>query len=36
MAIFALEQTVDFFHNQVTPVYMYFLDAKKAFERVNQ
>ena len=35
MAIFALKQTVDFYHNQDTPVYMCFLDAKKAFDRVN-
>ena len=35
MAIFALKQTVDFYCNQDTPVYMCFLDAKKAFDRVN-
>ena len=35
MAIFALKQTVDFYPNQDTPVYMCFLDAKKAFDRVN-
>ena len=35
MAIFALKQTIDFYHNQDTPVYMCFLDAKKAFDRVN-
>ena len=35
MAIFALKQTVDFYHNQDTSVYMCFLDAKKAFDRVN-
>ena len=35
MAIFALKQTVDFCRNQDTPVYMCFLDAKKAFDRVN-
>ena len=35
MAIFALKKTVDFYHNQDTPVYMCFLDAKKAFDRVN-
>ena len=29
MAIFALQQTVDFYCNQDTPVYMCFLDAKK-------
>ena len=29
MAIFALKQTVDFYCNQDTPVYMCFLDAKK-------
>ena len=35
MAIFSLKQTVDFYHNQDTPVYMCFLDAKMAFDRVN-
>ena len=35
MAIFALKQTVNFYHNQDTPVYIYFLDAEKAFDRVN-
>ena len=35
MAIFALKQIVDFYHNQDTPVYMCFLDAKNAFDRVN-
>ena len=35
MVILALKQTVDFFRNQDTPVYMCFLDAKKAFDRVN-
>ena len=35
MAFFALKQTVDFYCNQDTPVYMCFLDAKKAFDRVN-
>ena len=35
MAILALKQTVDFYRNQDTPVYMRFLDAKKAFDRVN-
>ena len=35
MAIFAVKQTVDFYHNQDTPVYMCCLDAKKAFDRVN-
>ena len=29
MAIFALKQTVDFYRNQDTPVYMCFLDAKR-------
>ena len=29
MTIFALMQTVDFYRNQDTPVYMYFLDVKK-------
>ena len=36
MAIFALQQTVDFYSNQDTPLYMCFLDAKKAFDGVNQ
>ena len=35
MAIFALKQTVEFYRNQDTPVYMCFLDVKKAFDRVN-
>ena len=35
MAIFALKQTVDFYRNQDTPVYMCFLDAKNAFDKVN-
>ena len=35
MAIFALKQTVDFYRNQDTPVYMCFLDAKNTFDRVN-
>ena len=35
MAIFALMQTVDFYCNLDTPVYMSFLDAKKEFDRVN-
>ena len=35
MAIFALKQIVDVYRNQNTPVYMCFLDAKKAFGRVN-
>ena len=35
MTIFALTQTVDFYCNQDTPVFMCFLDAKKAFDRVN-
>ena len=35
MAIFALKQTVDFYRNQDIPLYMCFLDAKKAFDRVN-
>ena len=32
MAIFALKQTVDFYHNQDTPIHMFFIDAKKAFD----
>ena len=35
MAILALKQTVDFYCNQDTHVYMCFLDEKKAFDRVN-
>ena len=35
MDIFALKQTVNFEGNQETPVFMCFLDAKKAFGRVN-
>ena len=36
MAIFAIKQTVDFYCNQDTTVYMCFLDAKNAFSRVNR
>ena len=36
MAIFALKQTVDFYRNQDTSVYMCFIGAKKVFDRVNQ
>ena len=35
MATFSLKQTVDFYRNQDTPVYMCFLDGKKTFDRVN-
>ena len=36
MAIFALKQRVYFYHNQDTPVvYMFFIDAKRVFDRVN-
>ena len=35
MTIFAINQIVDFYRNRVTPVYMCFLDAIKAFDRVN-
>ena len=35
MAIFALKQTVDFYRNQDAHVYMCFLHAKMAFDRVN-
>ena len=35
MAIYALKQTVDFYLNQDTPVYMCFFDAKKVFDGVN-
>ena len=35
VAIFALKQTVDFYRNQDTHVYTYFLDAKKPFDREN-
>ena len=35
IAIFALKQTVDFYRNQDTPIHLSFLDAKKAFDRVN-
>ena len=33
--VLELKQTVHFYRNQDTPVYMYFFDAKKAFDRVN-
>ena len=35
MAIFALNQTVDFYRNQDTPVYMCFFDAENASDIVN-
>ena len=35
IAIFALKQTVDFYRNHDTPVYMCFLDKKNVFDRVN-
>ena len=35
MAICALKQTVDFYRNQDIPVYMCFLDAKRAFDWIN-
>ena len=36
MAIFVLKQTVDFYRNQDTPVYICFLVAKNTFDdRVN-
>ena len=35
MAIFALKQTADFYHNQDTPAYISFHDENKAFDRVN-
>lgn len=35
MAIFALKQTVDYYQSKNSPVYLCFLDAKKAFDRVN-
>ena len=35
MAIFALKQTVTFYRNQDTPVYICFLGVKEAFDRVN-
>ena len=34
MTIFALKQSVDFYCNQDTPVYMCFLDAKNVFDRI--
>ena len=34
MAIFALKQTVDFYRNQDTTVYMCFLDVKNAFHEL--
>ena len=35
IAIFAINQTINFYCNQDTPVYMCFLAANKAFDRVN-
>jgi retron-type reverse transcriptase len=35
LAIFALKQTVSYYTSNGSPVYLCFLDAKKAFDRVN-
>jgi hypothetical protein len=35
MAIFALKQTVEYYRSRDSPVFLCFLDAKKAFDRVN-
>ena len=35
MALFALKQSVDFYRNQDSPLYICFLDAEKAFNTVN-
>ena len=35
IVIFALKQTMDFYHKQDTPVYMCFIDEINAFVRVN-
>ena len=35
MAIFTLKQTINFFVSRGSPMYLCFLDAKKAFDRVN-
>jgi len=35
MAIFSLKQTVAYYRETDSPVYLCFLDARKAFDRVN-
>ena len=35
MAIFALKQTIEYYRCRDSPVFLCFLDAKKAFDRVN-
>ena len=35
MCIFALKQTLQFYNGNRSPVYTCFLDASKAFDRVN-
>ena len=35
LAIFALKKIVDFYRNQDTPLYLCFIDAKNAFDRVS-
>jgi hypothetical protein len=35
LAIFALKQTIEYYRDRDSPVFLCFLDAKKAFDRVN-
>ena len=35
MCVFTLKQVVDFYYTQSSPVYMCFLDASKAFDKIN-
>ena len=35
LAIFTMKQTISYYNNRNSPVYLCFLDAKKAFDRVN-
>ena len=35
MCIFAFKQVIGYHHNLSSPVYIWFLDASKAFDRIN-
>ena len=35
MCVFTLKQIIDFYYTQSSPVYMCFLDASKAFDKIN-
>ena len=35
LCIYTLKEVIDFYHSQSTSIYMCFMDASKAFDRVN-